>query len=94
MYGSVHKYRQRFFNLQAPEGFCLIFVGEMIHNALLASYITTIILVASAAADHRSVLYSASPPRLLSKREEAGLYIFNQLYNYHINFSSLLITFG
>lgn len=42
---------------------------------------------------HRSVRYSASPPFLLSKREEAVLYIFNQLHNYHISFSSLLTIF-
>jgi hypothetical protein len=52
---------------------------------------------------HRSVLYSASPscslsllPALLCSQfamtgEEAGLHIFNQLHNYHINFICLLI---
>ena len=36
---------------------------------------------------------SASPPFLLSKREEAVLQSKSKLYNYHICFGSLLITF-
>jgi hypothetical protein len=42
---------------------------------------------------HRSVLWSASPPFLLSKREEAVLHIFNDLHNYHITCTSLLDIF-
>ena len=36
---------------------------------------------------------SASPPFLLSKREEAVLQIFNELLNYHIIFITLINTF-
>jgi len=36
---------------------------------------------------------SASPPFLLSKREEAALHLFNDLHIYHIIFISLLNTF-
>jgi hypothetical protein len=64
------------------------------------SCITTISFVASLPGRskakgtlHLSALYSASPPILLSKGEEAVLHIFNQLHIYHINFSPLLITF-
>ena len=62
---------------------------------LLFFYLTGEFLLGFGCVTHLCVLFAiqASPPFLLSNREEAEQQIFNDLYNYHINFCSLFRIF-